>query len=54
MLDAQSNRRRVHARALSHCFFSDQQIHRPGPNLNWRLRMRWASSMPARVTAAVR
>jgi hypothetical protein len=25
-----------HARALSHCFFSDQRLHQPGSNLNWR------------------
>jgi hypothetical protein len=53
-LAVESTNRRVHASALSPCFLSDQQIHRPGPNLNWRLRMRCASSMPARVTAAVR
>ena len=43
-----------HDKAVSHCFFSDQQFHRPGPNLNCRLRIRCASSIPARVTAAVR
>ena len=43
-----------HDKAVSHCFFSDQQLHRPGPNLNCRLRVRCASSMPERVTAAVR
>ena len=44
----------LQASAVSHCFFNDQKLHRPGPNLNCRLRMRCASSMPARVTAAVR
>ena len=43
-----------HDKAVFHCFFSDQQFHRPGPNLNCRLRTRCASSMPERVTAAVR
>jgi hypothetical protein len=45
---------RPQASAVLHCFFSDQQVHRPGPNLNWRLRMRCTSSRPAKVTAAVR
>jgi hypothetical protein len=52
-LGKQDPDRRPHARALSHCFFSDQRLHQPGPNLNWRLRIRCTSSKPARVTAAV-
>ncbi len=24
----------THDKAVSHCFFSDQQLHRPGPNLS--------------------
>ena len=40
--------------AVSHWFFNDQQLYLPGPNLNWRFRMRWTSSMPESVTAAVR
>ena len=52
-LGKQDPGRRPHARALSHCFFSDQRLHQPGPNLNWHLRIRCTSSKPARVRAAV-
>ena len=37
-----------HASATSHCFFNDQRLHQPGPNLNWRLRILCTSSKPAR------
>jgi hypothetical protein len=41
------------ASAASHCFFSDQRLHQPGTNLNWRLQTQCTNSKPARVTAAV-
>ena len=51
---ARSRNAESHDKAVSHCFFSDQRFHRPSPNLNCRLRIRCASSMPASVTTAVR
>ena len=42
--------------ACSHCLFNERSCARPSshstPNQYCRFRMRWANSMPARVTAA--
>jgi hypothetical protein len=48
-----SLRARFYASAIAHSFLRDQpRRRRPQPNENCRLRIRWASSMPAIVIAA--